>query len=97
MKIVETGVISSAEVGTARACINFGTVTILHNADLLATYRVGDNKDSDQEQIEFSRSHDNGRSWSKPTNPFIDTVLILDVCSFHAIRSNLVLSLQSSI
>jgi len=75
MKIVETGVISSAEVGTARACINFGTVTILHNGDLLATYRVGDNKDSDQEQIEFARSHDNGRSWSKPTNPFIDAVV----------------------
>lgn len=75
MKIVETGMISAAEPQTSRACISFGTVTVLNDGNLLATCRVGDDKDSDLEQIEFLRSQDNGHTWGQPVKPFSKTIV----------------------
>lgn len=73
MKIVETGTIAKAQTGTSRACFSSGTVTALHCGELLATCRVGADKDGDDEQIEFIRSLDNGHSWAGPERPFPHT------------------------
>lgn len=70
MKITDTGLIAESQPGTARACVSFGTVTALHNGELLATCRVGADKDGDDEQIEFIRSPDNGHTWAKPEKLF---------------------------
>lgn len=70
MHIIETGMIGRAEAGTTRACITFGTVTVLDDGTLLATGRAGDNKDSEFEYIEVFRSHDNGHTWGEPETPF---------------------------
>ena len=75
MKIIGTGLIAKAQSGSARACFSFGTVTALHDGELLATCRVGADKDSDDEQIEFIRSVDNGKTWGEPTRPFPNTIV----------------------
>jgi hypothetical protein len=41
---------------------------------LLATYRVGSTKDSDDETIEIRRSSDEGRSWRDAVQPFSSTL-----------------------
>lgn len=75
MQIVETGLISRAQAGTAQACITFGTVTVLGDGTLLGTGRAGDDKDSDVEQIELYRSRDNGHTWDKPVTPFPEAII----------------------
>lgn len=70
MEILAKGLLATAEPGTSRACLTFGTITPLQNGTLLATARAGDDKDSDLERIEFFRSTDQGTSWSTAWSPF---------------------------
>lgn len=70
MEILASGLLSKAEPGTARACLTFGTLTSLSDGTLLATGRAGNDKDSDQERVEFYRSADQGNTWSAPHLPF---------------------------
>ena len=74
MRISEQGVLNCGTPGTRRAISTYPTVTPLADGSLLATYRVGSTKDSDDETIELRRSSDGGRSWSEPTSPFESTV-----------------------
>ncbi|MEZ4731353.1 MAG: sialidase family protein [Caldilineaceae bacterium] len=70
MQLVETGTLAYGERGTSRAILTFGQVIALHQGGLLASYRTGSTKDGDDEQIEFTRSADGGRTWSVPWRPF---------------------------
>ncbi|OGG43926.1 MAG: hypothetical protein A3F84_18880 [Candidatus Handelsmanbacteria bacterium RIFCSPLOWO2_12_FULL_64_10] len=70
MKIIEQGTLNRGEQGTRRALGTFPTVTPLSDGTLLATYRVGTTKDSDDETVEMRRSGDGGRSWGAPAMPF---------------------------
>jgi hypothetical protein len=63
MQIVETGVLSRAEPGTARAALTFPCVLALEDGALLATLRAGSTKDAADEVIELYRSDDAGRTW----------------------------------
>ncbi len=74
MRIIDQGILNCGRVGTRRAVSTFPFVTPLANGSLLATYRVGSTKDSDDETVELRRSSDGGRSWSDPTSPFESTV-----------------------
>jgi hypothetical protein len=42
----------------------------MHDGGLLASWRIGSAKDTDDGTICFSRSADQGRTWSEPTVPF---------------------------
>ena len=70
MQVTESGIVSRAEAGTSRAALTFPTVTALADGTVLATYRTGSNKDSQDETVEFTRSVDGGRTWSEPWRPF---------------------------
>ena len=70
MKITETGILSRGQPGTSRAILTFPTVAALADGSLLATYRTGSTKDSEDETVEFSRSLDGGRTWSEAWKPF---------------------------
>ena len=70
MRIVGRGVVNSGEAGGPRAVATFPSITRLSDSDLLAAYRVGSTKDSDDETIEIRRSSDEGRSWSDAVQPF---------------------------
>jgi hypothetical protein len=74
MIVCERGVLNCGEPGTCRAVSTFPTVTPLADGSLLATYRVGSTKDSDDETIELRSSINGGRSWSEPSSPFESTV-----------------------
>jgi Neuraminidase (sialidase) len=74
MKIIERGTLNLGEPGTRRAISTFPTVTTLADGTLLASYRVGTTKDSDDETIELRRSRDGGRNWSDPVTPFTSVV-----------------------
>ncbi|MFV1967822.1 MAG: sialidase family protein [Pirellulaceae bacterium] len=74
MRIIERGFLNRGEPGTRRAISTFPSLTALADGGLLATYRVGSTKDSDDETIELRRSSDGGRSWSEPDSPFESTV-----------------------
>jgi len=63
MKIVETGILSHGEPGTARAALTFPSVVALSSAALLATLRAGSTKDAADETVELHRSDDGGRTW----------------------------------
>ena len=63
MKIVETGILSHGEPGTARAALTFPSVVALSSAPLLATLRAGSTKDAADETVELHRSDDGGRTW----------------------------------
>ncbi len=52
------------------AVSTFPTVTALRDGTILATYRIGTTKDSDDETIEVRRSQDGGRTWGDPVTPF---------------------------
>jgi hypothetical protein len=69
MKVVHTGTIHAAEPGTRRAFAVFPSVLPLAGGSLLACYRVGSTKDSEDESIELRRSHDMGLTWSEPEAP----------------------------
>ncbi len=70
MQIIETGVLARGVAGTDRAMLTFGHLLVQANGVLLATYRTGSTKDSDDETVEFLRSLDNGHTWSNPWRPF---------------------------
>ncbi len=74
MRILDQGVLNCGEPGSRRAISSFPSVTPLADGSLLATYRVGSTKDSDDETIELRRSDDSGRNWSDPTCPFESTI-----------------------
>ena len=74
MRISDSGILNSGEPGTRRAVSTFPMVTVLSDDTLLASYRVGSTKDSDDETIELRRSDDGGRTWQDPVTPF-ETVL----------------------
>lgn len=69
MQITDSGILSRGQPGTSRAIFTFPTVISLDSGTLLATYRTGTTKDSDDETVEFVRSEDGGRSWSEPWRP----------------------------
>jgi hypothetical protein len=70
MRISGRGVLNCGEPGTCRAVSSFPAVTPLVDGSLLATYRVGSTKDSDDERIEIRRSLDGGQNWLEPSSPF---------------------------
>ncbi|MDE0336357.1 MAG: sialidase family protein [Caldilineaceae bacterium] len=69
MHITDSGTLSRGQPGTSRAILTFPTVISLDSGTLLATYRTGTTKDSDDESVEFVRSTDGGRTWSEPWKP----------------------------
>lgn len=75
MHISEQGILSQSQSHTDRANLTFPTVTALADGTLLATWRAGSTKDSADEIIEFSRSVDNGQSWSTAWRPFTSPTL----------------------
>lgn len=75
MQITDSGILSRAQAGTSRAALTFPTVTSLADGTVLATYRTGSNKDSEDETVEFTRSVDGGRTWSEPWRPFENPTL----------------------
>ncbi len=74
MRIIERGTLNRGEPGTPRAISTFPSITPLNNGSLLAAYRVGSTKDSDDETIELRTSVDAGTTWSDPKRPFDSTV-----------------------
>jgi hypothetical protein len=70
MKVIAHGTLNHGEPGTRRAISTFPAVVPLADGALLASYRVGSTKDSDDETIELRRSVDGGRSWSESACPF---------------------------
>jgi hypothetical protein len=74
MRIRDRGVLNCGEPGTQRAITTFPSITPLADGSVLATYRVGSTKDSDDETIELRWSSDGGRIWSEPTSPFLPDV-----------------------
>ena len=70
MRIVSRGILNPAQPGTPRATAAFPSVAVLPNGSLLATYRVGTDKDTADETIELRRSFDLGETWTEPTAPF---------------------------
>src|SRR5579859_4641291 len=74
MIIEEQGVINCGVPGTDRAVGTFPAVTLLWDGTLIASYRVGSSKDSDDECLELRRSRDSGRTWSAPERPFSTVV-----------------------
>lgn len=69
MKIVEHGVLNRGDPGGPRAYSTFPSACLMSDGALLACYRTGSAKDSDDGTIEFRRSNDQGRSWSVATTP----------------------------
>lgn len=70
MQMIETGILARGEPNTTRAMLTFPHLITLAGGALLATYRAGSTKDADDEAIEFRRSTDGGRTWSKPWRPW---------------------------
>lgn len=75
MRITDSGTLSRGQPGTSRAILTFPTVISLDSGTLVATYRTGTTKDSDDETVEFVRSSDGGRTWSDPWNPVANPTL----------------------
>ena len=65
MRIVGRGVVNSGEAGGPRAVATFPCIASLPDGDLLATYRVGSTKDSDDETIEIRRSSERGKKLAR--------------------------------
>jgi len=70
MQMITNGTLAQGERGTSRAILTFGQVIALQRGGLLASYRAGSTKDSDDETIEFARSDDGGYTWNAPWRPF---------------------------
>ena len=75
MQIAQSGILSRGQPATARAILTFPTAAALADGSLLATYRTGSTKDSEDETVEFARSVDGGRTWSEPWIPFENPTL----------------------
>jgi len=69
MQIVDRGLLNHGEPGSVRAVSTFPAVVTLADGSLMATYRVGSNKDSADGTVEFRRSQDGGRTWDEPATP----------------------------
>lgn len=67
MKMIRNSLVfrGAADSPTANSC--FPSIAILHDGTLIATWRVGSRKDSDDGVILSSRSHDEGATWSAPS------------------------------
>jgi len=74
MKISDRGVLNRGTPSTSRAISTFPSLTSLPDGSLLASYRVGSTKDSDDETLELRRSTDGGKTWSAPESPFATTI-----------------------
>lgn len=70
MEIVGKGILARSAAGTGRAALTFPSVVALADGTLLATCHAGSEKDSVDEQVEFYRSGDGGRTWSEGQRPF---------------------------
>ena len=70
MRITASGILNAGEPGSSRAMSTFPSVTALSDGSLIATYRVGSDKDSSDEIVEVRRSYDLGATWGEPVNPF---------------------------
>lgn len=70
MRLLDHGTIAQGTPASARAILSFPQVVVLPDGTLLATYRAGSSKDSEDETIELYRSEDNGKSWQGPFSPF---------------------------
>src|SRR5262245_9628054 len=75
MQIVETGVLTRAEPGTARAALTFPSVLALASGALLATLRAGSTKDAADEAVELYRSDDGARTWRKLRRLMLDEMI----------------------
>tara|TARA_Y100000588_G_scaffold14170_1_gene15274 strand:+ start:28 stop:1149 length:1122 start_codon:yes stop_codon:yes gene_type:complete len=73
MEIVKRGVLARGEAGTARAALTFPSVVALADGTLLAACHAGSTKDAADEQVEFFRSGDGGRTWGEGQRPFGET------------------------
>ena len=70
LHLLARGILQRGVAHTPTACLTFATVTVLPDGSLLATWRAGSTKDSDDETIWFARSQDNGATWGAPWSPF---------------------------
>ena len=75
MQITESGILCRGQPTTSRAILTFPTVIALADGSVLATYRTGSTKDSEDETVEFVRSMDGGSTWSDPWIPFENPTL----------------------
>jgi hypothetical protein len=75
LKIVANGIVNPSGPASSRLFSSFPSVTVLPDGRLLATYRVGSTKDSEDETVELRCSDDLGAHWSAPQSPFSTTVL----------------------
>jgi hypothetical protein len=73
MRVAERGVLNRGASQSARACSTFPAIAVLPDKSMLATYRVGSSKDSDDGTIEIRRSSDFGRTWTEPRTPLPTT------------------------
>jgi hypothetical protein len=70
MRITASGILNRGQPGSSRATSTFPNVTALSDGSLIATYRVGSDKDSADETVELRRSYDLGATWGEPVRPF---------------------------
>ena len=66
MELISEGIVFTGGAGTPAASSCFPAIAWLPDGTLLASWRVGSQKDSADGQILLSRSTDEGRSWSEP-------------------------------
>ncbi len=72
MDIIETGQVTQSKANTPQAIYTFPALVELSDGTLLLTCRSGSSKDSVDETIELYRSVDSGKTWEKPTTPFVE-------------------------
>jgi hypothetical protein len=70
MRIIARGLLNAGAPDSPRAFSIFPCLSELADGRLLAAYRVGSTKDSEDETIELRESHDFGEHWSEPRSPF---------------------------
>lgn len=70
MRIVGQGTLASSQSGTSRATLTFPCFSSLADGTVLACWRCGTTKDSEDETIECCRSPDNGVTWGTAWRPF---------------------------
>ena len=70
MRIVEEGVVSAPEPGTARAVAKQVHSALLPDGEILVAYRIGAASDTENGTAELRRSRDGGRTWSEPETPW---------------------------
>lgn len=73
MEICDRGLLAQSEAGTHRAVMTFPSIVSLSDGTVLASWRCGSTKDSDDESVEICWSSDGGRTWGKPQPIFGET------------------------